>query len=129
MLSFTQGEGWSVQQDTVWSIPQTTVENVLKLSANTSDASIGADADDNVQYFLEWIDAAAVNASGSFSVAALISAPLGLGEGSLYSTENVRLLVPCVFSAYWMPATFLLDPQARIPVQSNWSSSSTNPMA
>ncbi|KAL8738633.1 MAG: hypothetical protein Q9190_007972 [Brigantiaea leucoxantha] len=127
MLSFAQGKGWSVQQDTVWSVPQTAVENILKLSATTSNATTPT-ANDNVQYYVEWVDAAAFEASGSFSVAALVSAPLGLEEGALYATENVRLLVPCVFSAYWMPATFLLDPQARISVQSNWSSS-TNPMA
>lgn len=120
MLSFAQGRGWRLQQDTAWSIPQTAIDNVLKPSANV---------DYYPQYFVEWIDAATVNASGSFSVAALVSAPLGLEEGSSYENRGARFLIPCVFSAYWMPATFVFDSQASVSVQSNWSSSSTNPMA
>ena len=41
---------------------------------------------------------------------------------------NLRFLSSCVFIAHWMPATFMIDPDAQAHVSTNWTTDN-NPMA
>ena len=102
---------WSVQENTSLPVPRTSIDRVMKRSLN-----------DTVSFpktYVEWIEPSAVNASGQFSIGALVSSPLSVWEDGQFRSQNVRLLTPCVFSAHWMPTTLLVDPHDRIHVQSN----------
>lgn len=105
ILGYDMSQGWGFDEGARWSVPDATVRRVLDMQGKPSDA-----------YRVEWVEGAELNATDKFSVAALVSIPPAASD-----SNSARRIIPCVFTAYWMPSTIMLDPQALNSISTNWT--------